>query len=543
MLSNRQIAKSINFLGKLMELHGENSFKTKAYFSAYNTLRKVEQPFSEMSDEQLLSLPSVGKIIVEKIRELSETGALKALEKYKDVTPIGVQQMLSIRGIGPKKVEVIWKQMEIDDIGDLLYACNENRLVNFKGFGLKTQESIKESLEYFIASQGLFHYANVVDEATSLLDLISRKYPDADHQLVGDLARKMPEVKGIEIITTEFEYNLAEIGVFQDEEDGDLKFKGYPVFIDAIDPDMFGTELFLRNASEEFIETSGVTYDDAFGYEKDLLEAFEISNIPYEYRETVKAFEEAKNGKIPILIEVNDIKGVVHNHSNYSDGLHTIEQMAVRCMEFGYEYFVISDHSRTAFYANGLSIEHVLKQWREIDALNRKYPNFKIFKGIESDILNDGALDYPDDILDGFDVVIASIHGNLKMDEEKATMRLITAIENRYTHILGHPTGRLLLGRTGYPIDHRKVIDAAAANGVSIEMNANPQRLDLDWKWIDYAMDKGVLISINPDAHSMDQIDYIKYGVAAARKGGLTKSSCLNTKGLTEFNDWLLSKK
>lgn len=542
MLTNRQIAKNINFLGKLMELHGENSFKTKAYYSAYNTLRKVEEPFSELSDNELLSMPSVGKIIVDKIREFLDTGTQSALERYKDMTPLGIQQMLSIRGIGPKKVMVIWKEMEIEEIGDLLYACNENRLVNFKGFGLKTQESIKENLEYFIASQGLFHYANVVDEAIELLEIMISSYPDGAHELVGDIARKMPEVRGIEIITTEYDYDLDTLNVFPDEENGELKYKGYPVFIDPVDPDMFGTEMFMRTASNDFIKASGVTYDDAFAYEEDLLDAFDMTFVPYEYREKSIAYQQSISDNLPTLIDDKDIKGVVHNHSTYSDGLHSVEQMALRCMDLGYQYFVICDHSRTAFYANGLSIEHVEKQWREIDALNAKYPDFKIYKGIESDILNDGSLDYPDDILAGFDVVVTSIHGNLKMDIDKANSRLIKAIENPYTHILGHPTGRLLLGRTGYPIDHKLIIEAAAANSVSIELNANPQRLDMDWKWIDYAMDRGVLISINPDAHSMDQISYIKYGVAAARKGGLTADMCLNSKTKDQFKQWLDSK-
>lgn len=539
MLSNKAIARSINFLGKLMELHNENSFRIRSYYSAYNSLRKIEKPFCDVSDEELSSLPSVGKTIIDKIRELTKTGTLKELEEYKSITPPGIQSMLGIRGIGPKKVNVIWHDMKIETIGELLYACNENRLVNYKGFGLKTQDAIRKNLEYFISAQGKFHYATVIDKAEALLESFQDLYPDADTQFCGDVGRMMPEVKGIEIITTEQEYELTALHVLEDPEDGELKYEGIPVYIEAVDPDGFGTELFLRTASDEFIEASGVTYDDYYPFEEDLLEEIGLPFIPHEFRETAKAFNLAMEGVVPELVEDKDIKGIVHNHTTYSDGLHTLEEMTKRCIDLGYEYFVVSDHSQTAFYAEGLQEERVLMQWREIDEINTKYPDFKVFKSIESDILNDGSLDYTEDILKGFDLIIASIHSNLNMDIDKATNRLIKAIENPYTRILGHPTGRLLLGRTGYPIDHKKIIDAASANNVCIEMNANPQRLDLDWTWIDYAMDKGVMISINPDAHSMDQIEFIKYGVAAARKGGLTAEMCLNSKSLAEFTLWV----
>jgi DNA polymerase (family 10) len=541
-MDNKGIARSFNTLGKLMELHGENIFKIRSYYAAYNTLRRIEKPFHEMSDNELLNLPSIGQTIVDKIRQLDAEGNLKALERYKSITPIGVQQMLEIRGLGPKKVFEIWKNMEIESIGDLILACNENRLVKFKGFGLKTQETIQKNLEYYVASQGKYLFANVIDEANELLFKLREVYPEAEFKLTGDIARKMPEVEGIELISTEEEINLEFIGMIKDEETGEFIYKGYPAFIEFVNPDTFGTEIFMRNASQEFIDTIGVTYNDQYAYEEDLLDAFEMSNIPYEYRETSKAANLALNGIIPNLIETEDIKGLIHSHSTYSDGLHTLREMTNKASQSGYDYFVITDHSKTASYANGLEIERVEMQWREIEELNQKFNDFTIFKGIESDILSDGSLDYPEEILKGFEVVIASVHSNLNMDETTATKRIINAIENKYTKILGHPTGRLLLGRKGYPIDHKKVIDASAANHVCIEINANPQRLDLDWKWIDYAMEKGVLISINPDAHSMDQIDYIKYGVAVARKGGLTKQMCLNCLNISEFENWIALK-
>jgi DNA polymerase (family 10) len=243
------------------------------------------------------------------------------------------------------------------------------------------------------------------------------------------------------------------------------------------------------------------------------------------------------------LIEFSDLRGILHNHTTYSDGLHSLREMAEHAKKLGYEYLGICDHSRSAGYAQGLSNERVLQQMQEIDALNAELAPFRIFKGIESDILSDGSLDYETDMLSRFDFVVASVHSTLNMTEEKAMQRLIKAIENPYTRILGHPTGRLLLVRKGYPVNHRYLIDACAANGVSIELNAHPFRLDIDWTHIPYAMEKGVLISINPDAHEKEGYHDMYYGTLAARKGGLTRSLTLNAKTLAEFESWLSLKR
>jgi len=242
------------------------------------------------------------------------------------------------------------------------------------------------------------------------------------------------------------------------------------------------------------------------------------------------------------VIELNDIKAIIHSHSNWSDGAETLESMANAAKEKGYEYLVISDHSKTAFYANGLREERIVSQHQQIDELNKKLYPFRIFKSIESDILNDGSLDYSDEVLNSFDLIIASIHSNLKMTEDKAMMRLINAIENPFTSILGHMTGRLLLSRNGYPVDHHKIIDACVANNVVIELNAHPRRLDIDWRWIREATDKGVLISINPDAHSITGFDDCKYGILVAQKAGLTKYQNLSSYTLSEFEEFLMEQ-
>lgn len=541
MLNNKQIAGKFDLLAKLMELHDDNPFKIKTYANAYLSLRKLEGNLAEMSKAELASIKGVGSTVADKIKELVETGEMKALEKFREMTPEGIQQMLSIKGLGPKKVKQIWKEMEIETIGELLYACNENRLVAYSGFGPKIQADIIEKLEYFQASQGKFLYAHVHKQAEKCLELIQTKQTSTKIEICGDVRRMMPEVKGIELLS-----DAALVDIFPEIEsmeyiDDQWYFIGIPIFIYVSESERFDQELFRLNCSESFYAAFS-NEELSVGDDQMIFKNKGLPFIPAEFREHTDALSKNES-YIQNLIVVEDIQGIVHNHSTYSDGLHTLKEMADYVRDSGFKYFVISDHSKSAGYASGLNEESVLMQWNEIENLNNQFADgFKIYKGIESDILTDGSLDYSDDILAGFDLVIASVHSVLNMDEEKATRRLITAIENPYTRILGHPTGRLLLARRGYPVDYKKVIDACAANNVVIELNANPQRLDLDWTWIPYALDKHVKVAINPDAHSKESIHYIKYGVAAARKGGLTKDMCLNSMNKEAFDQWLSRK-
>jgi DNA polymerase (family X) len=286
-----------------------------------------------------------------------------------------------------------------------------------------------------------------------------------------------------------------------------------------------------------------IVKSEKFNLEEDLYKSLGLQYIEPEMREGFGEVELAREHKIPRLIDYSDLKGILHNHSTYSDGKHTLEEMALYCKELGFEYLGISDHSKTAFYANGLKEFKILEQHKEIDQLNKKLAPFRIFKGIESDILNDGELDYEDAVLASFDFIVASIHSNMKMTEEKATSRLIRAIENPYTTILGHATGRLLLKREAYPIDHKKVIDACSANNVIIEINANPRRLDMDWRWVRYAIEKGIMISINPDAHEKAGYLDMQYGVYMGRKAGLSKELTFNALSLAEIEKQFAAKK
>lgn len=549
-MTNKEIARSFQVLADLMELHGENTFRVRTYQNAYILLRKVPTPLAEMSREEMEAIKGVGKSLGDKIQELLKTGTITAMRQLAEKTPPGVVEMLHIKGVGPKKVLTIWKELEIETIGELWYACNENRLIELYGFGKKTQEEIRKSVEFYTRSRGMKLFADAEAGAAEILEYLKSRLNGAPVSLVGEMRRLCPVINKIEILVASgdsfesmFSGSAFEIKETQDNQCIIKTASEFSAVIYKCDPGEWGSKLFRYTGHLDFIHAfmqhAGEADFRNLDNEKKIFEKAGLAYIEPELREDGDPVLKAANGPLPELLHLEDIKGVIHNHTTYSDGLHDLEEMAKYAQSTGYEYIVITDHSKSAFYANGLKEDRLREQWMAIEDLNKKMAPFRIFKGIESDILNDGSLDYPEDILKQFDCVIASIHSNLRMDEFKATERLIKAVENPYTKILGHPTGRLLLSRSGYPINHQKVIDACAANGVSIEINANPYRLDIDYQWIPYAMEKGVLISVNPDAHSKEGMRDTRYGVFAARKGGLTKEYTLNAKSLGEFEAWL----
>lgn len=440
--------------------------------------------------------------------------------------------------------------MGIESIGELLYACEENRLINYKGFGAKTQQSIQDSLNYYLQNQGSFLYQQVQDIVSQIENALSIQFPKDRHQVSGHYKRQMETLDFLDIVTTTTSKDLTdwlqEKGFTCETTPGYLSCKGpdhFELRWHVVEDNRFFIQDFSLACSPEFWiawqELPGFDRTKIFPSELALFEQVQIPFIPAAQREDPAIIQHAKTKGLNPTIQKTDIKGIIHSHSTWSDGLHTIEQMAVAAKEQGLEYLVISDHSKSAFYANGLQEDRIRAQHKEIDLLNKKLAPFVIFKSIESDILNDGSLDYPDEILDLFDLVIASIHSNLKMTEEKAMMRLMNAIENPYTSILGHATGRLLLSRKGYPINHEAIIAACAANDVVIELNAHPRRLDMDWRYIHQAMEKEVLISINPDAHAIDGFEDCAYGVLVAQKAGLTAAQNLSSFSLAEMMEFV----
>jgi DNA polymerase (family 10) len=556
-MDNSAIADNFSLLSKLMDIHGENSFKTKTYSIAAFNIDKMPEPLKDTPREKLFSIKGIGDSVGKKVIEMLDTGELKILTEYLQKTPPGVVEMLNIKGIGPKKINTIWKEMEIESIGELLYACNENRLTLFKGFGGKTQVNVQEAIEFYLQNQGSFLYAQI-DEVFPQVDSYLKKIfsPDAV-RVTGAFRRQELTIDELEFVIMENnqlikpKFETAQPPELLEETATSLLYKlknGLKLRLYTGGKNR-ADELFNTTGCKEFVDAvkkayPGLKYNgDETGDDAIIFEKAKIQFIPPMLRETTAIIAKAKNKSLPELIQPGDIKSIIHSHSNWSDGATTVEEMAKECIKRGLEYLVISDHSKAAAYANGLSEERIREQHRYVDELNGKLKPFKIFKSIECDILNDGNMDYENKILATFDLVIASVHSNLKMNEEKAMMRVMKAIENPYTTILGHMTGRLLLSRNGYPLDHKKIIDACAANHVVIELNAHPRRLDMDWKWIDYALQKNVLISIDPDAHYLHGFDDIKYGTLAAQKGGLTKEGNLSSFSLKEFEEFLSKRR
>ena len=559
-MTNDEIADSFLLLSKLMDIHGEDSFKSKTYSVAAFNIEQLTLPIADTPHEKIFSIRGIGKSVGEKIITLLETGQLPLLEEYLSTTPTGIVEMLNIKGIGPKKIHTIWKEMDIESLGELLYACHENRLTLYKGFGEKTQKTIQENIEFYFSNQGHFLYASIDAIYPQIKTYLENLFGAANIKPTGDFRRQATTIEELEFVvnaenaTIKPKFETAQPPELLEENEDNLLYKlknGLQLRLYTGTENIF-LQQFITTGSSEFITAFSEKFPAALQSNPESEAAIfanaGIALIPPFLREGKKIIELAEQNKLPTVIQPEDVKALIHCHSQWSDGINTIEEMAEACKLRGFEYMVLSDHSQSAFYAKGLKEDRILAQHQQIDALNlqfqqeakkNKQPFFKIFKSIESDILNDGQLDYPREILQTFDLIIASIHSNLKMTEEKAMQRLLTAIENPYTIILGHMTGRLLLSRNGYPVDHKKIIDACAANHVVIEINAHPRRLDIDWRWIAYAREKKVLLSINPDAHALAGLDDIKYGTLAAQKGGLTKNENLSSFALPAFEKWL----
>ena len=564
-MSNPEIVEILELTAKLMELHGADPFKIKGYSIAAFYLDKYKDgELQYMTQEELTKLQGIGKSTAGKIIEIVKTGTFAELEELLRNTPLGVLDMFNIKGIGPKKIAVLWRELGIDNLHELELACLNGSVAKLKGLGGSLQQKILDSLAFLKDQAGKLRMDKAEVVAKLIVDALKLTF--AEVEIAGDIRRKAEIVETIKVLVktdspVQLQSVLADIQfLVQDEKNSSPfiwrgKVEDFAIHIEilAVKPERMVNELFLETAAEDHLgypTDAGSTvwkhaYFGAIDSEQGLYQNTGLPYIVPEMREGAGEFQWAENHTTEQLVTWDDLKGILHNHSTYSDGQNTLEQMALFCQELGFEYLGIADHSQTATYAQGLKVEEVLKQHEEIAKLNARFASqnpekpFKILKGIESDILGDGSLDYPSEILASFDYIVASVHSNLTMSQEKATTRLLKAIENPYTTILGHPTGRLLLSREGYPIDHKAIIDACAEHQVVVEINASPWRLDLDWRWISYCMEKGVMLSINPDAHSKEGYFDMHYGLAVARKGGLTKDMTFNALSLNDIEDYL----
>lgn len=561
-MDNSDIAEVLEETAKLMELHGENPFKIRSYQRAALHIDRLKEHLSSMSNAQVEAVEGIGQSMALKIASLLKNGSLDDLEELRKKTPDGVRRMLKIKGLGPKKVGALWKELQIESTGELLYACNENRLIELKGFGAKTQDQIRKTLEFANRQEGYFHFATAEKAVNQMLEMLFPEGIPNPFIFTGPFRRKCEVVTSVDVLITDevrpqwieaLENASATYTHTVEEENNTIRIsspEGILIHIQYCGSSDFTLEGWFRSGSnlhtDACLAHSGKSISDLAGAQ-DEYEIYARLNLPYfepEWREGLGEVQRAANGTLPDrLVKNSDLKGILHCHTTYSDGKHSLEEMATACRDAGYAYFGVCDHSKSAFYAGGLSIERVQAQQSEIRKLNEKLAPFRILSGIESDILADGSLDYPDEILATFDFVVASVHSGLRMDREKATERILKAIQNPFTTILGHPTGRLLLSREGYPLDYERIFAACAEHKVVVELNAHPYRLDLDWRFIAAAVDKGLLISINPDAHSTAGLHDMRFGVLVGRKGFLQPENTFNAMTTTQLLAWLEEKK
>ena len=551
-MTNAEIVELLDDTIACMELMEVNSFKINAWRNLSQVVEKASQPIRAMQEEEKKSMFSRNMFVV--IQSILETGTFPERDSLLAEIPPGVKSMMRINGIGPKKVAYLWKEAGITTLTELKEACDRSLLSQYKGFGLKLQETIRQGIDFLESVEGccLMHQGDAI--AAHLEK--DWKAIGLNGERTGDLATRHEVVRTIEflfpMIQREAVMNWAKSNPglqIHPEKSGPCHFTAWLakpevwIRLHFAYPEGFEKQRFVLNsndahwaqASQKGIPLYARWKSAGYASEEELYTQLGLSFIDPELRGSGIEWEADFGSRSQFLVKWEDLKGCIHNHSHWSDGKNTLAEMATACKDRGWRYFGIADHSRSAQYANGLSEDRVFSQWAAIDDLNKTWTDFRILKGIESDILPDGRLDYSESILAGFDYVVASVHSGMKMDKNTATARLIKAIEHPATRILGHCSGRLLLRRPGYPLDYDKIIDACVANQVAIELNAHPARLDMDWENLARALERGAWISINPDAHDISGLDLMRYGVWLARKAGAGKTQVLNALNTEEI--------
>ena len=572
LMDNKGVSSILEEVASFLELRGENPFKVKAYSNAARTIEILQEDLEAMIREgRLKEIKGIGEALAQHITELVATGRLQLHEDLKNSIPPGHLQMLKIPGLGPKKIRALDDQLNVKTMGELEYACLENRLVDLQGFGQRSQEKILQGIQQVKRYQGQYLYGEVIEPAQEILKKILSHPKVIRGHLAGSLRRKMEVVRNINLVLGTHRpqevlnafSKLPEVEVVQpnDKTGGryllpsgvevDLRIaadQAFPYALFCFTGNLAHWTSMLERAkgmglrlSEEGLYRNGRPI--SCKEEEGVFNALGLDFIPPELRENQGEIEASDIHRLPRLIEEHDIKGIFHVHSVYSDGRNSIRSMAGKSKEMGFSYMGLSDHSQSARYAGGLSRERLQKQWKEIDQVNQEMEGFTIFKGIESDILPDGSLDYEEAILKEFDFVIASVHSHFNLSREEMTQRVIKAIRNPYTTILAHPTGRLLLAREPYAIDMIRIIDEASRSGVAIELNAHPYRLDIDWRLCKYAKEKGVNIAVNPDAHEEGGLKDTYYGVGIGRKGWLEPGDILNAMDVGEMKAFFQRRK
>lgn len=534
------------------ELRGGNPYSARAYARAADALSILGEPLEPLIQQsRLQEIPSIGAATADLITRLYHTGTDKRLEEMRKEVPAGVLEMLKVPGLRPDKVLKLYKTLGINSLGALADAARSDRIKATKGLGASLQTKILNNMAIAESGEDRLH----IHRASALLDRAKTRLAAIRPELTrltaaGDLRR------GCELVA-----DLSLVAQVKDENSAEEKVRSSRLQLHLANKRDFGAALLHATGSSSHLEQlktrasrQGMRLDQnglwkgpkliAGASETDIYAALGLQFVEPELREGNDEIAKAAKHSLTKLVTDDDIKGILHAHTDASDGVNPLEVMAAATRKRGYTYFGVADHSKSAHYAGGLSIDEIEAQHREIDRLNKQFgKNFKIFKGIESDILADGSLDYPDNVLSRFDFVVASVHNRFRLDRREQTQRILRAIANPYTTILGHMTGRQLLRRPGYDVDIEKLLKACARHDVAVEINANPWRLDLDWRWHRRALKLGCMMSINPDAHSTDEIDLTHWGVKMARKGGVPKGRVLNCMTLSSLERYLQTRK
>jgi DNA polymerase (family 10) len=568
-MNKKEVAHILEKIGIILDLQGENPFKVRAYYNGARIIETLDKDLMELvKTGEISRIKGIGKALAEKISKLVSEGSLPYYEELKSSIPEGLLDILKIPGLGAKKVKVIYDKLGISSIGELEYACRENRLRDLDGFGQKSQDKVLQSIELQKKYSERFLFPVAQDSANQIVDYLTANIKIKKLEIAGSIRRKKETIKDIDIIASCDEKDREEVMTYFVSSDQGMQIisqgntksavildsgitaelrlvndEEYPFLLQhATGSKEHNTQL-RRLAKEQNYKMNeyGLFKDNrliACKDENEIYHKLGLQTIAPENREGMEEIETARAGELPEIYNGKPFYGLFHVHTTYSDGTNSLKEIADACQSMGLDYVGICDHSKSAFYANGLTDERVKKQQDEIDQLNETYDNFKIFKGIEADILQDGSIDYDDNILATFDFVIISVHSNFNLSEEQMTERICKALKNPYTTMLGHPTGRLLLAREPYKLDMEKVIETAGVEGKIIEINANPFRLDLDWRWGKLARKNGVKTAINPDAHSIEGLKDYHYGIGIARKGGFKKEEILNTYTIREVEEY-----
>ena len=549
-MTNKAVARQLALTADLIELTGGNPFRARAYASGARTVERLEAPVATLAASgELSGVKGIGKGLVADIEELLASGTLASTDALLQSLPPGLPEVMRVKGLGVKKVRTLWQDAGVTSLDQLEGAAVSGRLAELPGFGAKTVQNLLDAIEHLKAYRGKAHLRDAVGPALAVRQRLRAAGLRAD--LAGAVRRQCNVVDALDLVAVGTPAQIAEaLGGGRAEADrveGAIPL-GLPLTVFAATAQTYGRVLWERTGPREhvdaFTEAHGAPTDVA--EEQEVYTAAGLHPIPAPLRDDPHWLTVARE-PLPTLVRTGDLRGTIHNHTTASDGAHTLREMCDAARERGLTYFGVCDHSRSLQIAHGLSLDEMEEQIARVDALNAAYADegvdFRVFAGSEVDILSDGAMDYPDDLLARLDLVVASVHTGFSMTEDEATARVVAAVSNPYVDVLGHPTGRLLLRREGYPLDHEAVLDACAEHGVAVELNAHPFRLDLDWRFVRAATERGVPVSINPDAHATDGLDDTRWGVASAQKGGLTAADSLTSRSADDLGAWLTARR